>query len=373
MGSAYTPGLTVSANRQIERTRRLPIKGDILVKVGDSVEPLTIVARAYLPGIMQPVKVSNILGIEPSDLEPALKIKIGDTVAVGDILAQSKGLFGWFSADAKSPIAGVVETISSVSGNVGVRQPPIPIDLLAYINGKISSVIEGEGVVVSTAGALIQGIFGFGGERTGEILVVSKGPSDVLTDSMIDPSMAGKIVVGGSNLTGAALRKADQIGVAGIVAGGLVDKDMIDFLGYDIGVAITGHEKVNTTVVITEGFGTIAMAQRTFDLLKSLDGKAASINGATQIRAGVIRPEIVVPGDSEAALVPSDNDSFALSVDTPIRIIREPYFGELATVTALPPKLTVVGSGALVRVLEAKLKDGATVTVPRANVEIVAG
>ena len=61
----------------------------------------------------------------------------------------------------------------------------------------------------------------------------------------------------------------------------------------------------------------------------------------------------------------------SLSVGTSIRLIREPYFGKLATVTALPPQLTVIGSGAEVRVLEARLADNSVVTVPRANVEII--
>ncbi len=49
------------------------------------------------------------------------------------------------------------------------------------------------------------------------------------------------------------------------------------------------------TLVITEGFGKMAMAHRTFDLLKSKQGMKASVNGATQIRAGVMRPEVIVP------------------------------------------------------------------------------
>ena len=75
---------------------------------------------------------------------------------------------------------------------------------------------------------------------------------------MIDESMAGKIIVGGSNVSGAALRKANQVKAAGVVVGAIIDRDLIDFLGYDIGVAITGQEDIDTTLVITEGFGSIA-------------------------------------------------------------------------------------------------------------------
>ena len=61
-----------------------------------------------------------------------------------------------------------------------------------------------------------------------------------------------------------------------------------------------------------------------------------------------------------------------LEVGTPIRVIREPYFGLLGKVTGLPATLQTVESGTEVRVLTAKLDDGRDVTVPRANVEIIA-
>ena len=59
---------------------------------------------------------------------------------------------------------------------------------------------------------------------------------------------------------------------------------------------------------------------------------------------------------------------------TLIRIIREPYFGQLATVDTLPPELQVLESGSKVRVLTAKLiETGEIVTIPRANVELIEG
>jgi|SRR5579883_903127 len=374
MGTAYTPGLTVSPQSVIRRQRRLPLKGEVLVKAGETVTPEVVVARAQLPGIMQSVKVAAMLGIEPDELPQNLLVKIGDTVEKGQLLAKSKAFFGLMKSESKSPVAGTVETISTVSGNVGVRQPPIPIEIKAYISGRVADVMEGEGAVIETEGALVQGIFGVGGERVGVLMSVANSPEDVLTEDKITSDMAGKILIGGANISGVALAKASQVGVTGIIAGGIIDKDLISFLGYDIGVAITGHENINITLFITEGFGTIPMAQRTFDLLKSLEGKTGSINGATQIRAGVIRPELIVPGEGVAkatATAGAADEDFSLDIGTPIRVIREPYFGELGSVTALPPQLVTVDSGASVRVLEAKLHDGRTVTVPRANVEII--
>lgn len=378
MGSAYTPGLTVSPDTIISKTRRLPLRGKVLVETGDRVTPEQVVARAELPGIMQTTKAAAALGADPADIPAMLTVQVGDTVTRGQVIAKTKGLWGLFISEAKAVTSGTIELISPVTGNVGIREPPTPIDVAAYIPGVVTEILPDEGVVVTARGAFVQGIFGVGGERRAALKVVVDNPQSSLTDTDITPEMAGHIIVGGANITGDALRKAAEVGVTGIVVGGIVDKDLIDYLGYDIGVAITGHENIPLTLVLTEGFGTIAMAERTFALFKAREGRQASLSGATQIRAGVIRPEVII-ADEEADIAAFDGrsldeDAHALAEGTPIRIIREPYFGGLATVTDLPHQLVRIGSGAEVRVLEARLNDsGEVVTVPRANVEIVAG
>jgi len=64
-----------------------------------------------------------------------------------------------------------------------------------------------------------------------------------------------------------------KLGAKAIVVGGIEDATLRSFLGYDIGVAITGSEKKGLTVVATEGFGEMRMAQRTFDLFKVARGQ----------------------------------------------------------------------------------------------------
>lgn len=372
MGTAYTPGLKVSPYTAVRKTRRLPRKGEVLVQVGDHVHPETVVARAELPGNMVLVKVAAQLGVDVEEVEKLLQVKVGDRVEKGQVLASTKSFFGMFKSEAHSPTTGIVETFSSITGNLGVREPAIPIEVTAYVEGDVVEVTPGDGCVVEARGAFIQGIFGVGGERLGTVRVVSPGPDVPLTDAMLTPDLTGCVVVGGSLVTGAALQRAAEMGVAAVVAGGIIDTDVEAYVGHSIGVAITGQEDVVTTLVITEGFGPITMARRTFELLKKHEGARASVNGATQIRAGVIRPEVIIPlGPSAASGGDEADGSHSLEIGTPIRIIREPYFGELATVAALPPELTTIPSGAKVRVLEASLKDGRRVTVPRANVEII--
>ena len=381
MGSAYTPGLKVSARATVEKVRRLPLKGTVVVQEGDLVQPHTVIAHTFLPGLMQTVRLAERLGIDPAEVPAILQIRVGDAVVPGDILAETKGVFGkYFRTRFASTVAGQVELISATTGHIGIREASQPIERTAYIKGRVSRILPDEGVVVTCEGALVQGIFGVGGERLGVIDVVTAHPEQPLTEDLLHPSHRGKIVVGGANVTGAALRKAAEVGAVGVVCGGVIDRELMDYLaealnqpGYDIGVAITGQEPIPFALVVTEGFGTITMAARTFALFQSLQGKTASINGATQIRAGVIRPEVIVPLDDLPPLAAgTSNDSAGqLSVGTPIRVIREPYFGRLGAVTGLPSELVQVESETLVRVLTACLENGDVVTVPRANVEII--
>lgn len=369
MGTAYTPGLTVTPNAIVRKTRKLPIKGTVLVKEGDRVEPHTVVAKADLPGDLDQVKVAHVLGVNPGEVPQRLLIELGEHVVEGQVIARTKYFFGLLKSEAKAPTAGTVEYISDVSGNVGIRHAPRPVELTAYVRGTVIEVIPEEGVVIETAAAVVQGIFGIGGEREGEICVMPE-PDRTIEPRDINGTLAGKIIVARRLITGEALKEAARAGVAGVVVGAIVDKELVDLLGYEIGVAITGDEAVGITLVLTEGFGEIRMAQKTFDLLKSLEGQEGSINGATQIRAGVIRPEVIVPrGDGAAAAAAQAGGE--LKIGSHIRVIREPHFGELGSVTALPPELVEIETGAKVRTLRAKLDSGAEAVIPRANVELV--
>ncbi len=373
MASAYTPGLTVSSDVIVRRIRRLPIKGQVLVQEGESVNPDSVVAQAMLPGVLQTIKLAEKLGVEAKDAPSMFRLKIGDPVEKDEVVAEGKKLFGFFKApQATSDYKGTIETISEVTGNVLVREPSIPVDIKAYIQGKIAQVLPEEGAIVETRCAMVQGIFGVGGERSGIIRVAVNSPTEVLEASLISPADKGKILVGGSGITFDAITKAAECGVIALMAGGIKDSDLTRYLGYDIGVAITGTESIPLSILVTEGFGYLAMAHRTFDLLKTLDGKFASVNGATQIRAGVIRPEIISPIDATSANTHVAATGGALDIGSAIRVIREPYFGQLGTVTELPSQLMVVESGTEVRVLRAKLEGGEEVLVPRANVEIIA-
>jgi hypothetical protein len=318
------------------------------------------------------INIAETLGVDPGMIDSFLKKKPGDRVKKGEVIAQDKALFGLIKRFVYSPIDGEIETISDVTGQAIVREDPIDIEVDSYIQGKVSSVVPGKGVHVTTNAAIVQGIFGIGGESFGDLAMAVSSPSERLTSDKITDAHKDKIIIGGSFVGEDAFIKAKSIGARGIIVGGIDVEELIDILKEDIGVAITGEEDVGLTLIVTEGFGEMPMSARAFNLLKSLEGRRASINGTTQIRAGVMRPEIIVPYD-ESVKPGAEGDELAhgMKAGTVVRIIRDPYFGKIATVTSLPVELVKVETESLVRVATVRLDDGSEATIPRANLEVI--
>ena len=141
---------------------------------------------------------------------------------------------------------------------------------------------------------------------------------------------------------------------------------------YTLGVAITGSEVLVTSLGVTEGYGNIRMGSRTYDLLKEHEGKFVSINGATQIRAGVIRPEIVIPLSKKEIPETSvyESEEKGIGEGSLVRVIRAPYFGRMGLVKSLPPELQKMESETMVRVAEVEI-DNEVLIIPRSNLEMV--
>ncbi len=377
MAHSYTPGLRVTPRAVVRKRRILPIPGHVLVQEGQAVTASTVIAQTDLPGRVQTVNVVNLLGIVPQEIRRYMLKREGDPVRAGEPIAENRPFIKWFKMQVPAPIAGTVESVSDVTGQVFLREPPKPLALSAFLDGHVVETFPEQGASVETACSLVQGIFGIGGEVVGTIAMAVGAPEEVLTPERIADAHRGAILVGGSLIGRDGLTRAKQVGVSAIVVGGIHDPDLRFLLGRDLGVAITGTEQVGLTLIITEGFGRIAMANRTFDLLASRAGQRASCSGATQIRAGVIRPEVIIPLGEPSAISPQPSGNGApaagggLKGGDQIRIIREPYFGEICRVAALPPDLQLLPTESKARVLEAELADGRRVLVPRANVELL--
>ena len=375
MPHAYTPGLTVAERTTIRRPRLLPLAGDVLVEAGALVQAKDVVARTELPGDVVSVNVVNRLSISAAQVKGFMLKHEGDSVSEGEPIAENKPFINWFKTTVVSPIHGVIESVSDVTGQVMLRKPPRPVEVAAYVDGRVVEVVEGEGVVVEATGALVQGILGIGGEAFGRIKLLADSPDATVDEADVPGGgLLGAVVVCGALVTQPALERLRERGVSAVIVGGLEAQDLRNLLGYDLGVAITGSEHVGFTLVITEGFGRVAMARRTFGLLQGLEGASASVNGATQIRAGVMRPEVVIPSNEPASAAGAkESPEEGIAIGSTVRVIRAPYFGRLGTVAALPEAPTRIATEALVRIATIEFEDGEQANVPRANMEALTG
>ena len=365
MSKSYTPGLKIVDQTEISKNRLLPLSGKVHVNENEEVKSNYIVASTEIPGNVQMLNVANHLNIDPDQTSSCMLVKVGDDIKKGQVVAKSKGLFGLFQSEIKSPLDGKIGNISDVTGQVIISEPPFPIEIDAYISGKISKIFDKEGVEIKAKGTFIQGIIGVGGEKKGTLKIIENNDLDFNEDDK------NSIVVLNSYLSYESYVKANKIGVKGIVCGGIDYITLSKILGYPLGVAITGMEDV-TTVIVTEGFGNLNMATNTLNLFKKYNNKFCSINGATQIRAGVLRPEIIISSDNDININDIFNeDDLVISVGSQVRVIREPYFGKIGIVSELPSDLFKIDTETISRVAKIKFEDGENKIIPRANLEVI--
>jgi len=130
MAHSYTPGLTVTETTVLRKRRLLPIPGTVTAKTGDRVAADTVVAATELAGKVHAVNVANLLGAAPDEIRDYLIKREGEAVTREEVLAANKPLIKWFKTEVRSPITGTVDTVSTVTGQVLLREPPKALELL---------------------------------------------------------------------------------------------------------------------------------------------------------------------------------------------------------------------------------------------------
>jgi hypothetical protein len=349
-----TTSLTV-----IKRERLLPVRGEVLASMGARVEPIDVVARASLGGELHVVDVSKILSVRSEDLDNYLLKAVGDTVEEGEAIAAKGGslLLIPLRRVCRSPVAGRIVAIGG--GRVVLESKAETFELHAHFRGTVVSVMPSLGVVIETVGALVQGVWGAGGETQGVLKMLVEDPKERFVAEAIDVGCHGSIIVGGSSVDEETLERAEQMQVRGIVVGGI---------GAD------WEERASDLpcpIIATEGIGQVPMAPVIFELLRSNAGREASISGVTRLRWGTVRPEIIIPLPGKGATPPPQQLGGALEVGDQVRVIRQPYLGSVGQVVSLPSQPRAVDSGARLRGAEVELEEKGRVFVPYANLELI--
>lgn len=358
--------------------RQLPVEGEVLVRVGSRVEPDDIVLRAQYPLDPQIINIARDLGVLPTQVYSKMKKEEGNKVAKGEVLARAGLIAG---STVVAPVAGTITTIDRSTGYVTLTPNALPIELKAQVRGIVMEVPDSRTVIIETPASYVQGIFGLGGERFGVLRLLVTDPKEQVDISSIDARSAYAILIGGASITAAALRRAIDEQVRGVIVGGIEEHELRDFLGDDgFDAWRTGYNTwrlpappynrdPGLTLMITEGFGVHPMNEALFKVLASYDQQEALIEGVTQLRSPQRRPRVVIPlsrvrNIEQAAVVKA-----SLAVGSPARIVAGPHRGTVGTVRSFPALPQLLPSGVRSHVVEITLSDGKQTLLPAAALE----
>lgn len=313
----YLPQAVISPLTIIRKERRLSSEGDILVREGDRVEPVQVIGRATVPGEFRIVNLAQILGVPRRAVRRYLKVKPGQEVRQGDVLAVRGGLA---QRVCRAPITGTVTGIGG--GRLIIEAPPQVVEVRAGYPGVVKRVLRGESVTIQVAGALIQCAWGNHQEGFGVLRVLVDSREKPLRVRMIDASCRGAVLIGGILADGDVLDQAVEMQVRGIITGGVAS------------ALLEKARQAPFPILATEGPGNIPMSPRCFQLLSTYNGREAVLDGHWAGGRSVIRPEIIVPLPAEPGTGPLELPDVPLKVGDMVRVVRAPYVGQTGTVVA---------------------------------------
>src|SRR5262245_16525748 len=98
----------ISSSVLVRKERRLPVAGEVLVRVGSRVEPDDTVAQALLPDSPITIQLARQLGIRPGQVSKRFAKPIGSTLEADEVIAS--GRRGVRSVQVKSPVAGRLQS-----------------------------------------------------------------------------------------------------------------------------------------------------------------------------------------------------------------------------------------------------------------------
>jgi hypothetical protein len=337
----------------IIRERVLPVAGRVAAKLNQRVGPSDVVAEATWSREHVLLDVARTLQMAPNAADRIIKLKIGDAVAAGTEIATGKGLF---PRTVRAPREGRVVAVGG--GQVLLEVGQTKRELRAGIPGLVVQIIPDRGVVIQTAGSLIQGVWGNGRVDTGTLVNLAETSDAVLTAGRLDVSMRGSIILAGQARDAETLQAAAELPVRGLVLSSIQPS------------FISMAREMRYPIVVTDGFGTLPMNSAAYKLLSTNAKREVTLNAEVYDRYSGARPEVIIPLPvSQDPTVPREVETFAPGLQ--VRLRRPPSMGSVGTIMSIKPGLTTLPSGLRAQAAEVQLDNGESVVAPLVNLEVV--
>jgi hypothetical protein len=286
-GERVTQGgiVAVGGSFFYRRAARSPVKG-VLSLVSKTRGAAYVREDVEVGAHEEPVEVpvAKMLGV------PTLAIMMCKTADanMGTVMVKGQVLARFGKATATSPLYGRITGISPVKGTITIAPLFKSHAISAYLMGSVERVVPGDGVEVIGRAVVINGAWGLGGESSGHLHVID---GDLTEEAALTE---GSVVAARGTASYEGLLHAAQSGVNGVVVGWMSSKTAIGFAGGIRNMGITGDETAPFPLILIQGFLREAMRQDLLEFLADFEGALCSLTGATHIRAGVVRPEVLI-------------------------------------------------------------------------------
>src|SRR3990170_5741739 len=347
------PVIHVNGLTSIVRERLLPVPGTVLARLNQKVSALDVVAQTSWAREHLLLDVTRILRVTSNVADRLITCNVGDRIAVGAVITTGKGLF---SRRVRAPRDGRVVAVGG--GKVLMEVGVTKVELRAGIPGTVVQVLPNHGVVIQTAGALIQGVWGNGRIASGTLVNLAEKPDGILTVGRLDVSLRGSIILAGIVNDVETLQAA-----AGLPVRGLILSSILPSL-------IQKATEMRYPILVTDGFGSLPMNSAAYKLLSTNAKRDVTVNAEIHDRYSGARPEVIIPLPiSEIPLIPREVETFAPGLQVRMRL--SPALGMIGSIVALKSGLTRLPSGLQASAAEVKLENGEMVIVPLVNLEFM--
>jgi hypothetical protein len=337
----------------VVRKRLLPVDGRVLARIGQKVTSTDIVADAVVGREHIIIDVAQLLHVAPQNTAPLLKIKKGQKVSTGDVLAESTGLM---ARETKSPVDGRV--VAMGGGKVILETGGSVFELVAGIPGIVSDVFADRGVVIRATGAVVQGLWGNGRLESGLLVNVMEKPDEVFDAGRLDVGIRGSIILGGYVENPAVIKNASDLPVRGLILSSISP------------ALLPLASQAVFPIIVLDGFGRRPMNSAAYKLLSTNIKREVALNAEVYDRLSGARPEVFIPLPvSQEPAEPRDVETFAPGQI--VRVINLSGPSQLGTLVQLRPNPVNLVNGLKAKAAEVRLETGDQILVPLTNLEVL--
>ncbi len=266
-----------------------PVRGEI---VDVSERSGRVIIEERLDESQKTVNVAAELGVTPNEVQKHLQVEKGDRVLQESVIAveHPDRLIQLFSRKVQAPLSGTVTEVAG--GEVTISRQGPRRRVAAQTHGTVEQ-IDRRFVDVSGYGWKITGAFGVGRRVAGVLHFVDEESAENL------PSESGNIIaVCPQPLTMAMLQTVRDSAVVGMVCPSATGAVLEDYVEGTVNIGVAGNKTLPVSLCMLSGFGQRgSVPQCVLRILKRHQKRPAVLDGTTQIRAGVVRPHLYLPGN----------------------------------------------------------------------------